>query len=115
MHFLKKGQKIRARVDTPPLIWAMPERKRFFFIEVFPNHSVYTITVFLQENISQDTSFCETTPEIIIDYGYISQAFHKHQLRTQRSVSFLYQQSVSQCGAYHNRIVTKVFKHFLPI
>ena len=30
MHFLKKGQKIRAWVD-PPLIHAMPERKRFFF------------------------------------------------------------------------------------
>ena len=34
MHFLKKGQKIRAWVD-PPLIRAMPERKRFFFIELF--------------------------------------------------------------------------------
>ena len=30
MHFLKKGQKIRAWVDPPPLIRAMPERKRFF-------------------------------------------------------------------------------------
>ena len=29
MHFLKKGQKIRAWVD-PPLIRAMPEKKRFF-------------------------------------------------------------------------------------
>ena len=36
MHFLKKGQKIRAWVD-PPLIRAMPERKRFFSIDVFPN------------------------------------------------------------------------------
>ena len=36
MHFLKKGQKIRAWVDPPPLIRAMPERKRFFFIDVFP-------------------------------------------------------------------------------
>ena len=38
MHFLKEGQKIRAWVDppTPHLIRAMPERKRFFFIEVFP-------------------------------------------------------------------------------
>ena len=34
MHFLKKGQKIRAWVD--PLIRAMPERKGFFFIDVFP-------------------------------------------------------------------------------
>ena len=30
MHFLKEGQKIRAWVDPPPLIRAMPERKRFF-------------------------------------------------------------------------------------
>ena len=35
MHFSKEGQKIRAWVD-PPLIWAMPERKRFFSIDVFP-------------------------------------------------------------------------------
>ena len=28
MHFLKKGEKIR--VEPPPLIRAMPERKRFF-------------------------------------------------------------------------------------
>ena len=32
MHFLKKGQKIRAWVDPPPLIRAMPERKRFFVL-----------------------------------------------------------------------------------
>ena len=38
MHFLKKGQQIRAWVDPPhPLIGIMPERKRFFFIDVFPN------------------------------------------------------------------------------
>ena len=36
MHFLKEGQKIRAWVDPPPLIRAMPERKHFFFIEAFP-------------------------------------------------------------------------------
>ena len=36
MHFLKKGQKIRAWVDPAPLIRAMPERKHFFFIEAFP-------------------------------------------------------------------------------
>ena len=36
MHFLKKGQKIQAWVDPPPLIRAMPERKRFFSIDVFP-------------------------------------------------------------------------------
>ena len=35
MHFLKKGQKIRAWVN-PPLIRAMAERKRFFSIDVFP-------------------------------------------------------------------------------
>ena len=33
-HGGKKGQKIRAWVD-PPLIRAMPERKRFFSIDVF--------------------------------------------------------------------------------
>ena len=33
MHFLKEGQKIRALVDpSPPLIRAMPERKRFFLL-----------------------------------------------------------------------------------
>ena len=37
MHFLKEGQKIRAWVDPPPLIRAMPERKRSFSIDVFPN------------------------------------------------------------------------------
>ena len=35
MHFLKKGQKIRALVDpTPPP--PLPERKCFFLIDVFP-------------------------------------------------------------------------------
>ena len=41
MHFLKEGQKIRAWVDPPPLIRAMPERKRFFFIDVFPISETY--------------------------------------------------------------------------
>ena len=37
MHFLKKGQKNRGWLDpAPPLIRAMPERKRFFSIDVFP-------------------------------------------------------------------------------
>ena len=36
-HGGKKGQKIRAWVDPPPYIRAMPERKRFFLIEAFPN------------------------------------------------------------------------------
>ena len=38
MHFLKKGQNIRAWVDPLPLplIRAMPERKRFFSIDVLP-------------------------------------------------------------------------------
>ena len=36
MHFLKEGQKIWAWVDQPPLFRAMPERKRFFPIDVFP-------------------------------------------------------------------------------
>ena len=33
---IEKGQKIRVWVDLPPLIRAMPERKRFFSIDVFP-------------------------------------------------------------------------------
>ena len=40
MHFLKEGQKIRAWVDPPSIIRAMPERKRFFSIEVFPYNVV---------------------------------------------------------------------------
>ena len=36
MHFLKKGQKIRAWVDPPPLIRAMPERKHFYSVDVLP-------------------------------------------------------------------------------
>ena len=36
MHFLKEGQKIRAWVDPLPLIRAMPERKRFFSMDLFP-------------------------------------------------------------------------------
>ena len=40
MHFLKKGQKIRAWVGPTPLIQAMPERKRFFSIDVFPNFHI---------------------------------------------------------------------------
>ena len=37
MHFLKEGQKIRALVDpSPPIIRAMPERKRFFSVDLFP-------------------------------------------------------------------------------
>ena len=35
-HGGKKGQKIRAWVDPTPLIRAIPERKRFFSIDVFP-------------------------------------------------------------------------------
>ena len=36
LHFLKEGKKIWAGVDPLPIIRAMPERKRFFSIEVFP-------------------------------------------------------------------------------
>ena len=39
-HGGKKGQKIRAWVDPPPIIRAMPERKRFFTIAVFPKNSI---------------------------------------------------------------------------
>ena len=36
MHLLKEGQKIRAWVDPPSIIRAMPERKRFFCVDPFP-------------------------------------------------------------------------------
>ena len=35
----KRGQKIRAWVDPPPIIRAMPERKRFFSTDVFPKRT----------------------------------------------------------------------------
>ena len=38
---LEKGPKIRAWVDPPPIFRAMPERKRFFFIDVFPYTKYY--------------------------------------------------------------------------
>ena len=37
MHFLKKGQKFGHGYTPHPLIRAMPERKRFFSVDVFPN------------------------------------------------------------------------------
>ena len=40
-HGGKKGQKIRAWVDPPPYIRAMPERKRFFLIDVFPKLNLF--------------------------------------------------------------------------
>ena len=40
----KGGQKIRVWLDPPPLIRAMPERKRFFFIDVFPNLALFSAT-----------------------------------------------------------------------
>ena len=49
MHFLKKDQKIRAWVDLPPIIRAMPERKRFFAVDVFP----YRAIVLYKEQIKQ--------------------------------------------------------------
>ena len=40
MHFLKKGQKIRAWVD-PPLIRAMPEQNVFFSLRLpLQNHQI---------------------------------------------------------------------------
>ena len=39
MYILKEGQKIRAWVDPPPIIRAMPKRKRFFSIDAFPKSS----------------------------------------------------------------------------
>ena len=41
MHLLKEGQKIRAWVDPPPIIRAMPERKRFFCVDPFPYDDDY--------------------------------------------------------------------------
>ena len=39
MHFLKKGQKIRAWVDPPPPHSGNAWKKSFFFIEAFPKIS----------------------------------------------------------------------------
>ena len=46
MHFLKKGQKIRAWVDPLPLIRAMPERKRFFSVNAFPKEKCTICAVY---------------------------------------------------------------------
>ena len=49
----KEGQKIRALVDPPPIIQAMPERKRLFSIDPFPyTHLLYTTFLFVHETIS---------------------------------------------------------------
>ena len=53
MHFLKKGQKIRAWVD-PPLIRAMPERKGFIFHWGLPLTLIYPS--------SAKPELCETRP-----------------------------------------------------
>ena len=47
MHLLKEGQKIWAWVDPPPIIRAMPERKRFFSIDAFPNKIRFSISYFI--------------------------------------------------------------------
>ena len=68
-----------------------PELSRVSF--TITNQSVYTTIVFLQENMSQDTSFCETTTKMIIDYGYISQTLHKdlsHFFTSSPSVSAVF-------------------------
>ena len=41
MHFLKKGQKIRALVDPPPHS-GNARKKTFFFIDVFPKMVINT-------------------------------------------------------------------------
>ena len=56
MHFLKKGQKIRAWVD-PPLILAMPERKRFFSVDVFPNASFQGLALVLPGSCSYNKKY----------------------------------------------------------
>ena len=51
-HGGKKGQKIRAWVDPPPYIRAMPKRKRFFSIDVFPKLSYFDLFYhFIMEKI----------------------------------------------------------------
>ena len=50
MHFLKKGQKNRAWVDPPPppLIQALPERKRFFpLMSSLSFHSLLSLCLYL--------------------------------------------------------------------
>ena len=43
--------KIQAWVDTPPLIRAMPERKRFFLIDPFPKAKNAAIYAFFSGKI----------------------------------------------------------------
>ena len=80
MHFLKKGQKIRARVDTPPLIWAMPERKRFFSIEVFPKNNKII-------RLYSKTFFLNITSLIEINVMYISV---KENKRTKQEKEYIF-------------------------
>ena len=54
---LEKGQKIRAWVDPPPpIIRPMPERKRFFTIDVFPNREIILLNIKLEPRPS-DSGF----------------------------------------------------------
>ena len=55
MHFLKKGQKIRAWADPPhPLIRAMPERKRFFRLMSSLMDSMWLIQLFREQHEGHD-------------------------------------------------------------
>ena len=65
-HGGKKGQKIRAWVDPPPLIWAMPERKRFFSIDVFPNSHIVQTSVM---------HHVQSTPEHYWNSGNLEKCF----------------------------------------
>ena len=42
MHFLKKGQKIRAWVDPPPPLSGNARKKTFFCVDVFPKDECST-------------------------------------------------------------------------
>ena len=81
MHFLKEGQKIRAWVDPPPIIRAMPERKRFFSIDVFPKSSDFrelVQNIFNALKASQQMTLIKTQhcqPESNLDFLSMSSLF----------------------------------------
>ena len=59
MHFLKEGQKNRAWVDPPPIIRAMPERKRFFSADPFPYITIPLTEIFPKEYlVASRIPFC---------------------------------------------------------
>ena len=67
MHFLQKGQKIRAWVDPPPLIRSMPEKNVFFLLMSS-----------LRTTASQDIFVGFNPLTIISGQSYISELIAQH-------------------------------------